>query len=187
MRQRLSLIALPLLLSACASLGARPAREPVAVLPDLAGEYDNHAARWNASAGGKQAPATTAAPAIHHWLVHPGGDTRQLLWRVVLPDTTPVQEARWLLVSENNGFVPYRPLSAEAEAVFAKPDKNVRLDEKSWAPLTACTYKAAATRNGLAYAADPAACSALLGSTSVTLPRAPAPRSEADEPLPTSP
>lgn len=173
MRYRLSLIALPLLLGACASLGARPARETAAALPDLAGEYDNHAERWNASAGGKQAPATNAAPAIHHWLVHPGGDTRQLLWRVVLPDSTPVQEARWLLISENNGFVPYRPLTAEAEAVFAKPDKNVRIDDKSWAPLTACTYKAAATRNGLAYAADPAACSTLLpgiGATAALLP-----------------
>lgn len=174
MRHCMSLIMLStLLLSACGSMAVRPARESATALPDLAGEYDNHAERWSASAGGKQAPATNAAPAIHHWLVHPGGDTRQLLWRVVLPDTTPVQEARWLLVSENNGFVPYRPLTAEAEAVFQNPARNVRLDDKSWVALSSCTYKAAATRNGLAFAADPAACSTLLpgiGATAALLP-----------------
>jgi hypothetical protein len=174
MRNPASLLLLATLsLSACATMAARPARETSAPPPALAGEYDNHAERWTASGGGKQASAPNAAPAIHHWLVHPGGDTRQLLWRVVLPDTTPVQEARWLLISENSGFVPYRPLTAEAEAVFQNPAKNVRLDEKSWAALSACTYKAAATRNGMAYAADPSACSALLpgiGATAALLP-----------------
>ncbi|HSX62683.1 MAG TPA: hypothetical protein VLF18_21080 [Tahibacter sp.] len=162
-----------MLLTACGALPARPTAEAVAVPQELAGEYDNHAERWIASAGGKQAPATNAAPAIHHWISHPGGDRGQLLWRLVLPDTTPVQEARWLLVNEKNGFVPYRPLSAEAEAVFQNPGKSVRIDDKSWAPLQACTLKAAASRNGLAFAADPSACSALLpgiGATAALLP-----------------
>lgn len=163
------------LLSACGSLPLRSSGADVAIAvpQELAGEYDNHAERWNASGGGKQAPSGNAAPAIHHWLSHPGGDRNQLLWRVVLPDTTPVQEARWLLVNEKNGFVPYRPLSAEAEAVFQNSARSVRLDEKSWAPLNACTLKAAASRNGLAFAADPAACSALLpgiGATAALLP-----------------
>lgn len=162
-----------LLLTACGALPTRSTTDAVAVPQELAGEYDNHAERWNASAGGKQAPATNAAPAIHHWLNHPGGDRNHLLWRLVLPDTTPVQEARWLLVREANGFVPYRPLSADAEAAFQDTTKRVRIDDKSWAPLLACTLKAAASRNGLAFAADPSACSALLpgiGATAALLP-----------------
>jgi hypothetical protein len=163
-----------LLLTACEAMPTRSSNAQDVVVPqELAGEYDNHAERWTASAGGKQAPATNAAPAIHHWLNHPGGDRNQLLWRLVLPDTTPVQEARWLLVNEKNGFVPYRPLSADAEAAFRNPEKSVRIDEKSWAPLNACTLKAAASRNGLAFAADPSACSALLpgiGATAALLP-----------------
>lgn len=176
MRYSLSLVlGSSLLLSACATLsaGGTKSAAPVGAPPELAGEYDNHAERWTASAGGKQAPATNAAPAIHHWISHPGGDRGELLWRVVLPDTTPVQEARWLLRNEKNGFVPYRPLNAAAEAVFQTPDKAVRVDDKSWAPLTACTLKPAASRNGLAFAADPAACSALLpgiGATAALLP-----------------
>jgi len=168
------LAASALLLSACGALPARTTSESAVTVPqELAGEYDNHAERWNASAGGKQAPSTNAAPAIHHWLTQPGGDKKQLLWRVVLPEATPVQEARWLLVSEGGGFLPYRPLTAEAEAVFLNPAKNVRIDDKSWAPLNACMLKAAATRNGLAFAADPSACSALLpgiGATAALLP-----------------
>lgn len=168
------LAASALLLTACGALPVRtPNAQDVAVPQELAGEYDNHAERWNETAGGKQTPAVNAAPAIHHWLSHPGGNRDQLLWRLVLPDTTPVQEARWLLVNEKNGFVPYRPLSAEAEAVFQNPARSVRIDEKSWAPLNACTLKAAASRNGLAFAADPAACSALLpgiGATAALLP-----------------
>ncbi|MBL8296794.1 MAG: hypothetical protein JNN30_00470 [Rhodanobacteraceae bacterium] len=175
MRQSICLcLPFALLLAACGALPTRSSgTEAVAVPQELAGEYDNHAERWSASAGGKQTPALNAAPAIHHWLSHPGGDHDQLLWRLVLPDTTPVQEARWLLVNEKNGFVPYRPLTAEAEAVFQNPGKSLRLDEKSWAPLHACTLKAAASRNGLAFAADPAACSALLpgiGATAALLP-----------------
>ena len=91
MRHSVCLLMAVLSLSACTTMAARPAREAAVPPPELAGEYDNYAERWAASAGGKQAPAANAAPAIHHWLIHPGGDTRQLLWRVVLPDTTPVQ------------------------------------------------------------------------------------------------
>lgn len=173
MRHLLCLFA-PLLLSACGAIAPRAGTESALVTPQqLAGEYDNHAERWSATAGGKQTPALNAAPAIHHWISHPGGDRNQLLWRLVLPDATPVQEARWLLVKENNGFVPYRPLTAEAEAVFQDSAKSVRIDDRSWAPLAACTLKAAASRNGLAFAADPSACSALLpgiGATAALLP-----------------
>lgn len=175
MRHPLCLLApFLLLMSACATLSPRSGADSAVTVPqELAGEYDNHAERWSASAGGKQAPGGTSAPAIHHWLSHPGGDRDQLLWRVVLPDTTPVQEARWLLRKENSGFVPYRPLTAAAEAVFQDPAKSVRPDDKDWAALSACTLKAAASRNGLAFAADPSACSALLpgiGATAALLP-----------------
>lgn len=176
-RSLLFFAALGVGLTACQ---AAPSRHSSSVLTPsetpagLAGEYDNHAERWSASDGGKTAQTAIAAPSIHHWLSHPGGDTSLLLWRVVLPDTTPVQEARWLLRGEKGGFVPYRPLTAEAEAVFlAKPGAAMRFDEKAWAPLQACTMKPAASRNGLAFAADPTACSALLpgiGATGALLP-----------------
>jgi len=164
----------------CLGLAACPMSAPVkgdaeaahaAGIGGLAGEYDNHAERWTAD--GRGVPGPAAAPSIHHWLSNPGGDTNTVLWRVVLPDTTPVQEGRWLLRYEKTGFVPYRPLSVEAEGLFAAKDARFRFDAAAWAALTPCTLKPAASRSGTEFAADPSACSAMLpgiGATAALLP-----------------
>ncbi|UXI66621.1 hypothetical protein [Tahibacter amnicola] len=179
MRKRSSRVLVVLLSLGLAACQALPSRQsavtPSSVPAELAGEYDNHAERWSASEGGRAPPVATSTPAIHHWLSHPGGDAGMLLWRTVLPDTSPVKEGRWLLLrNERNGYVPYRPLTAEAEAVFqAKNAGRIAVDDKNWAPLQACTLKPAASRNGLAFAADPTACSALLpgiGAAGALLP-----------------
>ena len=149
-------------LTACPTSSSVKRTEPDAAhtgsIAGLAGEYDNHAERF--SVDGKPA-GPTAPPAIHYWISTPEGDTGTLLWRVTLPETVPLQEGRWLLRYERNGFVPYRPLNAAAEGVFAT-GARFKYEAGDWAVLNACTMKPAASRSGVEFAADPVACGALL-------------------------
>jgi len=144
------------------------AARSTATLRDLIGEYDNHSQRYS---DGAATNAAIPVPAMHQWLTA----TREadaMLWRLRSGDEPNAVEGRWLVRESAGTLVPYRPLTANANAAFdGKGD--YKFQTADWAPLAACTLKRGSGQ-GMALAVDAGACSSLLpglGSSAALLPQ----------------